>query len=259
MRTITGRGAIDFASARVAPARNGATRALKGGASTTDNQYAVHGRARARLPKDDYETGAGCFMGSTTDIRSIGPADKADPAPKRAVATDIHPVGAKAGDDADGGSATLPPGGGPRGGAAQETGVLTSLGERVTRLEKQNRRLKYVVILLVLGLGYVFSEDFLSTHVIVHQTLMESKELKLLDNNGNARLFLRMYSKVPVIQLLDRNGKPRLSLGLRFDDTPFIDLSDKTGRTRATLELTHDDSPTLRLFDAHGDTTFKIK
>ena len=60
------------------------------------------------------------------------------------------------------------------------------------------------------------------------------------------------------MQLLDTSGKPRLSLGMRFDDTPFIDLSDRTGRTRATLELTEKDEPALRLFDENGEPTFNI-
>jgi hypothetical protein len=130
---------------------------------------------------------------------------------------------------------------------------------RLDRLEKQNFRMKLAVIVLMMIVGYLSFGEIISENTIVRQTLMESRELKLLDNNGNARLFLRMYSRVPVLQLLDSGGKPRLSLGMRFDDTPFIDLSDKNGRTRATLELTEKDEPTLRMFDENGDPTFKIR
>lgn len=94
--------------------------------------------------------------------------------------------------------------------------------------------------------------------VIVKQTLLESEEVKLIDKSGATRLFLRMYSRVPVLQIIDSKGKPRMSIGLRFDDTPFIDLSDHTGKTRATFEMTEDDEPTLRLFDANGETSFAI-
>jgi hypothetical protein len=93
---------------------------------------------------------------------------------------------------------------------------------------------------------------------IVRQKLMESKELKLLDNDGNARLFLHLYSQVPVLQMMDSNGRPRMSLGLRFDDSPFVDLSDRSGRTRATFEITEDDAPALRMFDQDGNPTFNI-
>ncbi len=58
--------------------------------------------------------------------------------------------------------------------------------------------------------------------------------------------------------LIGENGKPRMSIGLRFDDTPFIDLSDKDGETRAMFEMTHEDKPMLSLRDKDGNTTFKI-
>lgn len=130
---------------------------------------------------------------------------------------------------------------------------------RMDRLERSNRRLRMLVIALLLAVAYAIGSEYITNNPIVRQTLMESSELKLLDNAGNARLFLRMYSKVPVLQILDQNGKPRLSLGLRFDDTPFIDLSDATGRTRATFEMTEQDEPTLRLIDETGETSFKIR
>ena len=135
---------------------------------------------------------------------------------------------------------------------------IATLATRVSRLERQNGWLKVATAVLLLIGGYAVADRFLPDGIIVQKTLMESKELKLLDNDGNARMFLRMYSRVPVLQLMDANGKPRMSLGLRFDDTPFIDLSDRRGNTRATFEITEDDSPAMRLFDEDGNTTFKI-
>ena len=132
------------------------------------------------------------------------------------------------------------------------------LHTRLDRLEKQNFRMKLAVVFMILIVGYLGFDQIITESTIVRQTLVESRELKLLDNNGNARLFLRMYSRVPVLQLLDTSGKPRLSLGMRFDDTPFIDLSDRTGRTRATFELTEKDEPALRMFDENGEPTFNI-
>lgn len=142
--------------------------------------------------------------------------------------------------------------------AAPESSALEELAGRVARVERNNRVLRYALVVLVLFTGYVSLDKLFPDGVIVQKTMMESKELKLVDNDGNARLFLRMYSRVPVLQLVDGNGKPRLSLGLRFDDTPFIDLSDRRGNTRASLEMNEDDSPALRLFDEHGDVSFKI-
>ena len=139
-----------------------------------------------------------------------------------------------------------------------QEGTIEPLLERVARLERRARVQFYALVVLTLaGVGFLF-DGLLIEHVIVRQTLMESKEITLLDNDGNPRLFLRMYSKVPVLQIIDSNGKPRMSLGLRFDDSPFVDLSDRSGRTRATLEITERDTPALRMFDQNGNTTFNI-
>lgn len=135
---------------------------------------------------------------------------------------------------------------------------VEGLVRRVAKLERRTRVQFFALVIIALGgLGFFF-DKLLVDNVIVQQKLMESRELTLLDNDGNARLFLRMYSKVPVLQIMDSNGKPRISLGLRFDDTPFLDLSDRTGRTRATFEMTEDDAPALRLFDENGNPTFNI-
>ena len=43
--------------------------------------------------------------------------------------------------------------------------------------------------------------------LLQHRSALRSVQcLKLLDNEGNARLFVRMYSRVPVMQVLDSNG-----------------------------------------------------
>ena len=135
---------------------------------------------------------------------------------------------------------------------------VESIRRRLERVERQNRWMRLGFLLLLLLGGFAVSDKLNLDQVIVRQTLLESRELKLLDNDGNARLFIRMYSRVPVLQVMDATGKPRMSLGLRFDDTPFIDLSDGQGRTRATFEMTEEDAPAMRLMDEFGNTTFRI-
>ncbi len=135
---------------------------------------------------------------------------------------------------------------------------VESIRRRLERVERQNRWMRLGFLLLLLLGGYAVSDQLNLDQVIVRQTLLESQELKLIDNDGNARLFVRMYSRVPVLQVMDATGRPRMSLGLRFDDTPFIDLSDGNGRTRATFEMTEEDAPAMRLMDENGNTTFRI-
>ncbi len=135
---------------------------------------------------------------------------------------------------------------------------MESIRRRLERVERQNRWMRLGFLLLLLLGGFAVSDKLDFDRIVVRQTLFESRELKLLDNDGNARLFIRMYSRVPVLQVMDASGKPRMSLGLRFDDTPFIDLSDAQGRTRASFEMTEEDAPAVRLMDENGKTTFRI-
>ena len=143
--------------------------------------------------------------------------------------------------------------------ASSEPASTDAVLERMGRVERQNRWMKFTLLGLAIVTAYLAFDLLAPKDVIVRQTLLESEEVKLIDKTGQTRFFLRMYSRVPVLQLLDSSGKPRMSLGLRFDDSPFVDLSDKTGTTRATFEMTAEDTPTLELFDENGETTFKIK
>ena len=179
------------------------------------------------------------------DVNAEGAQAKGDdPAPLRAVSADEDVSG-------DAGSAPGSP-------STEDDAPDTRLNERLERLERSNTRMRVGLWLSMVAVVALGAHALFPAATIVKQTLMESEEVKLVDNSGATRLFLRMYSRVPVLQLLDTNGKPRMSLGLRFDDTPFIDLSDKTGRTRATFEMTEDDEPTLKLFNKEGEVSFAI-
>jgi hypothetical protein len=167
-------------------------------------------------------------------------------------ATPLHPVTAPGASSRTGGGGGLPPD------FVLEESSVAELMRRVTQMERRIRIQLYALILLAVGGLAFLLNTLLIGDGVVQQRLMESRELTLLDNAGNARLFVRMYSKVPVVQIMDSNGKPRMSLGLRFDDTPFLDLSDSTGRTRATFEMTEQDAPALRMFDQNGNPTFTI-
>lgn len=169
-------------------------------------------------------------------------------------ATPLHPVTgpSASGRTGSGGGTGLPPD------FVLEESSVAEMMRRVTQMERRIRIQLYAIILLAVGGLGVLLNTVLIGNVGVQQRLSESRELTLLDNAGNARLFVRMYSKVPVVQIMDSNGKPRMSLGLRFDDTPFLDLSDSTGRTRATFEMTEQDTPALRMFDQNGNPTFNI-
>ena len=79
----------------------------------------------------------------------------------------------------------------------EEDSLEEEIHKRLGKLEKQNFRMKLALVVLVMVVGYLGFEQVITESTIVRQTLMESRELKLLDNDGNPRLFLRMYSRVP--------------------------------------------------------------
>jgi hypothetical protein len=140
-----------------------------------------------------------------------------------------------------------------------ETPPWADLAERLNKAERQSRWLKYTLLVMAPLLVYVFIGQELPEQLVRRETLVSGDRMQLFDASGNPRLYMRVYSGVPVVQLIDENGKPRLSLGLRYDDSPFISLSDVAGQTRATLQLGEDDAPALKLFDENGESSFTAR
>lgn len=130
------------------------------------------------------------------------------------------------------------------------------LAQRLQKAERQSRWLKYTLLVMAPLLLYVFIGQEVPTRLIQEQPLVASDRLQLFDEDGKARMYMRVYSGVPVVQLVDKSGTPRLSLGLRYDDSPFISLSDVKGQTRASLQMGDNDRPALKLFDENGDPSF---
>ena len=145
---------------------------------------------------------------------------------------------------------------GPQEGELQEQPPWVELAQRMQKAERQSRWLKYTLLVMAPLLVYVFIGRELPQQIIKQEPLVAADRMQLLDKDGNTRLYMRVYSGVPVVQLIDENGKPRLSLGLRYDDSPFISLSDVNGQTRATLQVGENDEPALKLFDETGKPSF---
>ncbi|MCK5366224.1 MAG: hypothetical protein KAR22_24775 [Gammaproteobacteria bacterium] len=141
-------------------------------------------------------------------------------------------------------------------GEREEQGSWVDLAQRLQKTERQSRWLKYALIIMAPLLVYVFASQELPRQLIQREPLVAADRLQLLDKQGNTRMYVQVYSGVPLMQLIDENGMPRLSLGLRYDDSPFISLSDVRGQTRVSLQVGTDDSPALKLFDANGKPSF---
>ena len=137
----------------------------------------------------------------------------------------------------------------------REAATDRTLSMRLETAEKRYSRLVLVVAALSIAFAWHYARSSVPGS-IDHQ--IQPQQLQLLDEAGNPRAMLRMFSGVPVLQLVDAEGTPRLTMGLRLDDSPFIDLSDKSGETRATISMTEHGEPRLRLQDRQGRSTFSI-
>ncbi len=144
----------------------------------------------------------------------------------------------------------------PHPGEVQEPPPWVDLAQRMQKAERQSRWLKYTLLIMAPLLVYVFIGQELPQQLVRQEPLVAADRMQLFDEDGNTRLYMRVYSGVPVVQLIDENGKPRLSLGLRYDDSPFISLADVQGQTRATLQVGENDQPALKLFDETGKPSF---
>jgi hypothetical protein len=138
----------------------------------------------------------------------------------------------------------------------EEQPSWVDLAQRLQKAERQSRWLKYALLIMAPLLIYVFVGQELPTQLVQREALVAAKRMKLFDENGNTRMFMRVYSGVPVVQLIDENGMPRLSLGLRYDETPFISIADVRGQTRASLQVGENDQPALKMFDENGEPSF---
>jgi hypothetical protein len=130
------------------------------------------------------------------------------------------------------------------------------LAQRLQKAERQTRWLRYALVVMAPLLIYVFVGQELPRQLVQREALVAADHMQLFDENGKTRMYMRVYSGVPVVQLIDETGVPRLSLGLRYDDSPFINLSDGRGQTRASLQVGSDNQPALNLFNEAGDPSF---
>jgi hypothetical protein len=132
----------------------------------------------------------------------------------------------------------------------------SKMAQRLQNIEQKSRRLKYSLLIIVPLLLYVFVGQVFTELLVSRESLVTVDRMQLFDKQGNVRMFMRVYSGAPVVQLIDESGTPRLSLGLRYDDSPFINLSDVRGQTRAALQVGANDQPEFKLFDENGNASF---
>jgi len=126
---------------------------------------------------------------------------------------------------------------------------LTALVERLEKVERQNRRMKFTgAVVLVLA-----SATLLMGQAPPKRRVVEAEEFVLRDESGVKRGALAVLpGGAAGLAISDRSGEPRASLTVYQGGEPVLTLSDKDGKSRASLVLLADGSPSFYLKDQGG-------
>ncbi len=135
------------------------------------------------------------------------------------------------------------------------TMVEKSIVVRVERLERENRRLKRVLLLaaVVVAAGLMLAPSAPKKKPL---ETVKSREVQILDDQGNVRVSMKLdASGDPVLELTGaKGGGARLAVA---GERTALSLSDEK-RVRASLEITKDDAM-LDLEDAEGKRTASVQ
>ncbi len=128
-----------------------------------------------------------------------------------------------------------------------QTPEMQGVLERLEKLEKQTRRMKRAIILLV-----IFMSCLVLTSAAVHKgRSVEARQIALIDEAGNTRAVLGMRSAGPGLTLFDTNGHQVQALLTVLKTGPILGLYDTDGTTRVLLGVTPKGA-TLAFNDSQG-------
>jgi len=108
---------------------------------------------------------------------------------------------------------------------------LQSLFLRIGNLERQNRRLKAAVALMVVLLCFVL---FLGASGTAPRELRAERFI-VTDARGHARAILGTNSDGTMLAVSDSHSIYRLQIGVTANGDPRVDLGDEAGNVRASL------------------------
>jgi hypothetical protein len=131
---------------------------------------------------------------------------------------------------------------------------VPSLEERVAKLDRLQRRLYAVVMMLVLGIVALLAWQFYpSTRPV------ESQRFTMRDKHGIRRIDLTLTEQgEPMFRLNDKNGKARAMIWLRDDGAVSLRLSDNEGQPRLSLNVRSGGSPEVVLNNRDGRSAASV-
>ncbi|CAN5119386.1 hypothetical protein BH20GEM2_BH20GEM2_20410 [soil metagenome] len=163
--------------------------------------------------------------------------------------------------------------------------VEAVLMRRVEHVERENRRLKRLGLVMAAGLAvallvslgllmvglsngfpgsgaavinarsFILRDDAGLARATLELTDEGQVRMGMRDRDGRERVRLGLLQDgSPGLTLSDREGRPRVVLGVLPDQTTNLVFADEAGRSRAVLGLTQDQAATLVFADRGGET-----
>jgi hypothetical protein len=143
---------------------------------------------------------------------------------------------------------------------------MQAVFERLEKLERQNRWLKRVGVLALVGvgaglfIGYTkltqFNESLghpvgriIAPNTIVAGTI-QARDLELRDPNEHCLAHLYSFKGEPKLELMDANGNVRAGLGV-FRETAYVDVLGVDPKSSTELTVSRD-GPSLSVSDQKG-------
>ncbi|MGH7860305.1 MAG: hypothetical protein ACREQY_23495 [Candidatus Binatia bacterium] len=131
-----------------------------------------------------------------------------------------------------------------------ESSGLAAIRERLERVERDNRRLRALALLVVAGaIPLLFTQCSGGRMVKTEMIVIE-------DADGKTRASLGLEDEGARLRLYDSNGIRRASLSVAANGDPGLALFDAADRPGVIVELTKA-GPALVLTDASGKTLFE--
>jgi hypothetical protein len=135
-----------------------------------------------------------------------------------------------------------------------------TIEERLERLERENRRLKYLLFSLLFLIAGVF---FIGARTINGEgessipDEIKAKKFTLVDDNGKGRAVLGIWKGLPGLVFFSEAGELRVGL-LDAEKLPSLGFQDENGKTRLVLGTSKEQGPFLELCDENGKTRVRL-
>ncbi len=133
---------------------------------------------------------------------------------------------------------------------------LDLLAEKLSRLEKENRIGKHILLpaVFLFGLGFILFGTMLvfgKKYDYISERLA-AKELLVVDNENKPVIALAAMAGKPALIFHDRRGNSRALFSLSEEGSPAISFLDENRAFRSIMKLNRDGNPGMEFFDNTG-------